>query len=37
VDQGSYLLHSQYILTYGAGVNMSGMQMPDMKMGGRNH
>jgi len=36
VDQGSYLLHSQYILTYGAGVNMSGMQMSDMKMGGRN-
>jgi Cu(I)/Ag(I) efflux system membrane fusion protein len=37
VDQGSYLLHSQYILTYGAGVNMSGMQMSDMKMGGKNH
>ncbi|SFV32562.1 efflux RND transporter periplasmic adaptor subunit [Thermoflavifilum thermophilum] len=35
VDQGSYLLHSQYSLTYGAGVNMSGMQMSDMKMEGK--
>ncbi|MBX6379119.1 MAG: efflux RND transporter periplasmic adaptor subunit [Thermoflavifilum aggregans] len=35
VDQGSYLLYSQYVLTYGSGVNMSGMQMSDMKMGGK--
>jgi Cu(I)/Ag(I) efflux system membrane fusion protein len=37
VDQGGYLLYSQYTLTYGAGVNMSGMQMSDMKMGGEKH
>ncbi|MHB1922319.1 MAG: efflux RND transporter periplasmic adaptor subunit [Chitinophagaceae bacterium] len=35
VSHGTYLLNSQYILEYGSGVNMAGMQMSDMKMSGQ--
>ncbi len=35
VSQGAYLVNSEYILKYGTGVNMAGMQMSDMKMSGR--
>jgi Cu(I)/Ag(I) efflux system membrane fusion protein len=35
VSSGAYLLNSEYILKYGSGANLSGMQMSDMKMKGR--
>lgn len=35
VTGGTYLLNSEYILRYGAGANMMGMQMSDMKMKGK--
>jgi Cu(I)/Ag(I) efflux system membrane fusion protein len=35
VNAGAYLINSEYILTYGSGVNLSGMQMSDMKMSGK--
>ncbi len=34
VSQGAFLLNSAYILRYGAGVNMAGMEMSDMKITG---
>lgn len=34
VSSGVYLLNSEYILQHGSGVNLSGMQMSDMKMKG---
>jgi Cu(I)/Ag(I) efflux system membrane fusion protein len=37
VSQGAYLVNSEYILKYGTGVNMAGMQMSDMKMSGRSN
>jgi Cu(I)/Ag(I) efflux system membrane fusion protein len=37
VSSGAYLLNSEYILRYGSGANLSGMQMSDMKMKGRSH
>jgi len=35
VSSGAYLVNSEYILEYGSGANLSGMQMSDMKMKGR--
>lgn len=35
VSSGVYLLNSEYILKHGSGVNLSGMQMSDMKMKGK--
>lgn len=35
VSSGAYLVNSEYILQYGTGVNLSGMQMSDMQMKGR--
>lgn len=35
VNSGAFLLNSEYILKYGNGVNLSGMQMSDMKMSGK--
>lgn len=35
VKSGTYLVNSEYILKFGSGVNMAGMQMSDMKMSGR--
>lgn len=35
VSSGAYLVNSEYDLKYGAGVNLSGMQMSDMKMSGK--
>lgn len=37
VSSGAYLINSEYILQYGTGVNLSGMQMSDMKMNGRSN
>jgi Cu(I)/Ag(I) efflux system membrane fusion protein len=37
VSSGAYLLNSEYILRYGSGANLSGMQMSDMMMKGRSH
>lgn len=35
VSSGAYLVNSEYVLKFGSGVNMAGMQMSDMKMQGR--
>lgn len=35
VYSGAYLVNSEYILKYGSGANLSGMQMSDMKMKGK--
>lgn len=35
VSSGAYLLNSAYVLRYGSGANLSGMQMSDMRMKGR--
>lgn len=35
VSSGAYLVNSEYILKYGTGANLSGMQMSDMKMKGK--
>lgn len=35
VTSGTFLLNSAYTLAHGVGVNLSGMQMSDMKMSGR--
>jgi Cu(I)/Ag(I) efflux system membrane fusion protein len=35
VSSGAYLVNSEYILKFGSGVNMAGMQMSDMKIQGR--
>ncbi|MGH2645659.1 MAG: efflux RND transporter periplasmic adaptor subunit, partial [Chitinophagaceae bacterium] len=37
VSSGAYLINSEYILRYGSGVNLSGMQMSDMNMKGMSH
>jgi Cu(I)/Ag(I) efflux system membrane fusion protein len=35
VSSGAYLVNSEYVLRYGSGANLSGMQMSDMRMKGR--
>lgn len=35
VSSGAYLVNSEYILKFGSGLNMAGMQMSDMKIQGR--
>ncbi len=37
VSGGAYLLNSEYILEFGSGMNMGGVQMSDMDMSGMSH